>query len=68
MTFSFLSFSQKNEKLKVGAERTELFLNDIKEKNVAIVANLTSIIKSQNSSIHLIDSLIKLNIKVKKVF
>jgi len=49
MTFSFLSFSQKNEKLKVGAERTELFLNDIKEKNVAIVANLTSIIKSQNS-------------------
>ena len=68
MTFSFLSFSQKNEKLKVGAERTELFLNDIKDKNVAIVANLTSIIKSQNSSIHLIDSLIKLNIKVKKVF
>ena len=41
MTFSFLSFSQKNEKLKVGAERTELFLNDIKDKNVAIVANLT---------------------------
>ena len=68
MTFSYLSFSQSNNKLIVGANRTELFLNDIKGLNVAVVANLTSKIKSDTKSIHLIDSLLKLNIKIKKVF
>ena len=68
MTFSFLSFSQNNDKLIVGANRTELYLDEIKGLNIAIVANLTSTINSSNSSIHLIDSLLKLNIKIKKVF
>ena len=68
ITFSFLSFSQNNDKLIVGANRTELFLDEIKGLNIAIVANLTSTINSSNSSIHLIDSLLKLNIKIKKVF
>ena len=68
MTFSFLSFSQNNDKLIVGANRTELFLNDIKELNIAVVANQTSKIESKNKSIHLIDSLLELNIKIKKVF
>ena len=68
MTFSYLSFSQSNNKLIVGANRTELFLNDIKGLNVAVVANLSSKIKSNTKSIHLIDSLLKLNIKIKKVF
>ena len=68
MSFSFLSFSQNNNKLIVGANRIELFLNDIKELNIAVVANQTSIIKSKKRSVHLIDSLLKLNIKIKKVF
>ena len=68
MTFSFLSFSQSNDKLIVGADRTELYLDEIKGLNIAIVANLTSKISSSKSSIHLIDSLLKLNIKIKKVF
>ena len=68
MSFSFLSFSQKNNKLIVGANRIELFLNDIKELNIAVVANQTSIIESKKRSVHLIDSLLKLNIKIKKVF
>lgn len=68
MTFSYLSFSQSNNKLIVGANRTELFLNHIEGLNVAVVANLASKIKSNTKSIHLIDSLLKLNIKIKKVF
>ena len=68
MTFSYLSFSQNNDKLIVGAERTDLFLNDLKGLNVAVVANLTSRIGSNKKSIHIIDSLLKLNIKIKKVF
>ena len=64
MTFSFLSFSQNNDKLIVGANRTELFLKDIKELNIAVVANQTSKIESKNKSIHLIDSLLELNIKI----
>ena len=68
MTFSYLSFSQSNNKLIVGANRTELFLNHIEGLNVAMVANLSSKIKSNTKSIHLIDSLLKLNIKIKKVF
>ena len=68
MTFSYLSFSQNNNKLIVGANRTELFLNHIEGLNVAVVANLSSKIKSNTKSIHLIDSLLKLNIKIKKVF
>ena len=68
ITFSYLSFSQSNNKLIVGANRTELFLNHIEGLNVAVVANLSSKIKSETKSIHLIDSLLKLNIKIKKVF
>ena len=68
ITFSYLSFSQSNNKLIVGANRTELFLNHIEGLNVAVVANLSSKIKSNTKSIHLIDSLLKLNIKIKKVF
>ena len=68
MTFSYLSFSQNNDKLVVGAERTDLFLNDLKGLNVAVVANQTSRIGSNKKSIHIIDSLLKLNIKIKKVF
>ena len=49
MTFSYLSFSQSNNKLIVGANRTELFLNDIKGLNVAVVANLSSKIKSNTA-------------------
>ena len=46
MTFSYLSFSQSNNKLIVGANRTELFLNHIEGLNVAVVAKLSSKIKS----------------------
>jgi uncharacterized protein YbbC (DUF1343 family) len=55
---------KKSTLIKTGAERIDLYINLLKEKNVAIVGNQTSFIKTT----HLVDSLISLNIKVKKVF
>ncbi len=66
--FSYLSFSQNNNQLTLGADQIELFIDDLKGKNVAIVANQTSKIKSDKKYIHIIDSLLILNINIKKVF
>ena len=68
ISFSYLSFSQNNDKLTLGADQIEFFIDDLKGKNVAIVANQTSKIKSNKKHVHIIDSLLSLNINVKKVF
>ena len=47
-----------------GAARTDLYVSSLKHKKVAIVANPTSII----GSTHLVDSLLKLKVKIKCVF
>jgi uncharacterized protein YbbC (DUF1343 family) len=63
--------------LKTGAARTELYLNLLKGKNVAVVGNQTSVIvkkeagsgkREASSFLHLVDSLLSLDIHVKKVF
>ena len=61
------SFAQ-TERILVGAEQTELYFKDIKNKRIAVVANQTSRIRSGNKYVHLIDTLISMNINVKKVF
>jgi uncharacterized protein YbbC (DUF1343 family) len=55
--------AQKDKSIIVGAERTALFLDIIKDKNIAIVANPSSLINHT----HLVDSLLSLNINIKKV-
>tara|TARA_B110000090_G_scaffold206544_1_gene256176 strand:+ start:2492 stop:3733 length:1242 start_codon:yes stop_codon:yes gene_type:complete len=69
--------NQENQIIKTGAERTQLYLNLLKGKNVAVVGNQTSVIvKSQqrigkreaSSFLHLVDSLLLLDVNVKKVF
>jgi uncharacterized protein YbbC (DUF1343 family) len=60
---SILSFSQTSNYI-AGAERTELYLPSLKKKNVAVVANPTSMIGNK----HLVDSLLSSKIKVKCVF
>ena len=53
----------------VGANRTSEYLSLLNGKRVGIVANQTSVIfKNDNSYTHLVDSLVALNINVKKVF
>lgn len=53
-----------NNKIKVGAERTEAYFNDLNGKKVGVVANQTSMI----GTTHLVDSLLGAGIKVVKVF
>lgn len=60
---SILSFSQTSNYI-AGAERTDLYLSSLKKKNVAVVANPTSMIGDK----HLVDSLLNSKIKVKCVF
>lgn len=50
--------------IKTGAESTNEYLKLIKDKKIGVVVNQTSTIKST----HLVDSLIKLNIKIEKIF
>ena len=53
-----------NAEIITGAEQTHLYLNKLKGKKVAIVANPTSII----GHTHLVDSLFSLKINIKKIF
>jgi uncharacterized protein YbbC (DUF1343 family) len=53
-----------NRSIVTGAMRTELYLGDLINKNVGIVANQTSLI----GETHLVDSLLALGIHVVKVF
>jgi uncharacterized protein YbbC (DUF1343 family) len=50
--------------LELGAERTNLYIDKLKDKKVGVVANHTSMIKNT----HLVDSLLSLKINVVKVF
>ena len=79
---------QQNDLVRTGAERTGVYLPFLKNKNVAVVSNQTSVIYTPKDSIfevfpegtdiyfdpiiydktHLVDSLLSLNISVKKVF
>ena len=66
-----LQEAQFEKNIIVGANRTELYLPLLKDKKVGIVANQTSVIfknKEQNKYTHLVDSLLDLNIAIKKVF
>lgn len=50
-----------------GAERPELYLDQLQGKNVGIVANQTSILP-QSANKHVVDFLLEKGVKVKKVF
>jgi len=57
------------QKLQTGADQTKVYLNNLTQKNVAVVANQTSVIKNHKGRYtHLVDSLLTLDIRVKKVF
>src|SRR5688572_15445540 len=53
-----------NTAIRTGAERTDVYLSSLEGKNVAVVANPTSLVKNT----HLVDTLLSLGIRVKKVF
>ena len=62
--------TQYNEpNIITAADQTEEYLPILREKNIAVVANQTSVISKKNSGYtHLIDSLLALDIKIQRVF
>ncbi len=70
---------QEDRRIVVGANRTELYLPLLQGKRVGVVANQTSVIFKETAAVskmsrndvsytHLIDSLLSLDIDIKKVF
>lgn len=63
------TISEKQEEIVIGANRTEVYLPKLLGKNVAVVANQTSVIyKSDTVYTHLVDSLLRCGVRVTKVF
>ena len=62
------SNSQTQTSIVVGAQQTENYLPILKNKTIGIVANQTSVIFKKEGYTHLVDSLLSLNINIKKVF
>src|SRR5690606_1262295 len=60
------------ENIMVGANQTDIYLPLLANKKVGVVANQTSVIFREDAEsknyIHLVDSLLSLNVDVKKVF
>lgn len=57
--------NQQENCYKPAADRPELYLKLLKNKNIAIVANQTSLLADKT---HLVDFLVKNNIKIKEIF
>ena len=68
-TLVYLSLtSTYSQNIIPGSERTNLYIDKLLDKKVAVIANNTSVIRSNNSDIHLIDTLIKRGVKIEKIF
>ena len=74
LNFQLISYAQTSElKVETAAARIGLYVNLLKGKNIAVVANQTSVIfkeiyNKKQEARHLVDSLLTLGIEVKKVF
>jgi len=61
--------AQQKDDIIIGANRMTEYLPLVKDKNVGIVSNQTSLVKTdEDGYIHLVDTLLKRDMKVKKVF
>ena len=68
LTFLSLGLYSQN-KVIVGAERFEEYLSLVKNKKVGILTNQTSVVRDENDNlIHLLDTLLSLNVDVVKIF
>ena len=62
--FSCTSKPFKKEGIITGSERTNLYIPKLEDKNVAVVANHTSLVES----VHLVDTLLSKGIQLKRIF
>ena len=61
----FSNFQKKTETIVLGAESIEEFLPMLEDKNIGLVSNSSSILRNGKKSVHLLDTLIKLNQKIR---
>ena len=64
LLFLIINAEAQTKKIITGAERTEVYLPWIKDKNIAVVVNHTSMI----GKTHIVDSLLNIGIKIKTIF
>lgn len=62
------TYTLEQEVLKLGAERTTYFLPFLEGKKVGLVGNQTSIIPTEGGNVHLADTLLALDVDLRKVF
>lgn len=60
--------STQSKAIVVAANQTENYLELLKGKSLGMVANQTSVIFNDNGHTHLVDSLLSLDVSIKKVF
>ena len=58
----------KKQEIVVAANRVKMYLPEVKNKKIAVVANQTSVIFKEKGYTHLVDSLLSLGINIKKIF
>lgn len=64
----FSNFQEETETIILGAESIEEFLPIIENNKIGLVSNSSSIIRTDHKPVHLLDTLLKLNQKIKAVF
>ncbi|WP_203966696.1 exo-beta-N-acetylmuramidase NamZ family protein [Capnocytophaga stomatis] len=66
---TFTPTQETSQEIILGANRMDLYLTLLQNKKVGIVTNQTGIVKTQNGKyVHLVDTLLKKDVKVIKVF
>ncbi len=60
--------SLQSQEIIPGSERLNIYINKLINKKVAVIANNTSIIRNGELSVHLIDTLLKRDIEIEKIF
>jgi len=63
-----MSFNLISQEIINGANRIDDYIEKIENKNIAIIANNTSLIYTKNRKVHIIDTLLAKGIKFKKIF
>ena len=64
----FSNFQEVKETIILGAESIEEFIPFLENKKIGLVSNSSSVIRTENKLVHLLDTLLKLKQEVKAVF
>ena len=68
LAYPFVCSPQSTSKIVTGAQQIELYLPLLQNKNIGLVGNHNSLIWNDNNPIHLVDHLINLGVRLKKVY